>query len=253
MRNESKFDDEISTNLKPISYASKTLSLTESNYSNIERELLGLLFAVTHFKYFTYGRPVHVITDHKPLVSLFKKSLVDASSRLTRMLIQVLDFSLCVVYQPGAKMHLSDAISWLSSHNNSKGKTIQDLDVSIHSIEELTGFNSLSVDKIRQHTAKDNTLQLLIQHISDGFPASSVRCPELIRPFYNFREELSICDGLILKGQHRIVIPETLRTQALQILHNKAHLGLWNMQECVCIGLGSQILSKSLFQCVRFA
>ena len=98
--------------------------------------------------------------------------------------------------------------------------------MSIHSIEELTGFNSLSVDKIRQHTAKDNTLQLLIQHISDGFPASLVRCPELIRPFYNFREELSICDGLILKGQHRIVIPETLRTQALQILHNKAHLGL---------------------------
>ena len=232
MRNESKFDDEIPTNLRPISYASKTLSLTESNYSSIEHELLGLLFAVTHFKHFTYGRPVHVITDHKPLVSLFKKSLVDASPRLTRMLIQLLDFSLCVVYQPGAKMHLSDAISQLSSHDNSKGKTIQDLDVSIHSIEELTGFNSLSVDKICQHTAKDNALQLLIQHINDGFPASSVKWPEIIRSFYNFREELSVCDGLILKGQHRIVIPETLRTQALQILHNKAHLGLNKTLEC---------------------
>ena len=181
---------------------------------------------MTHFKHFTYGRLVHVITDHKPLVSLFKKSLVNASPRLTRMLIQLLDFSLCVIYQPGAKMHLSDAISRLSSHDNSKGKTIQDLNVSIHSIEELNGFNSLSVDKIRQHTAKDNSLQLLIQHINDGFPASSVKCPEIIRPFYNFREELSVCDGLILKGQHRIVIPETLRTEALQILHNKAHLGL---------------------------
>ena len=226
VRNESKSDGEIPTNLRPISYASKTLSTTESNYSNIERELLGPLFAVTHFKHFTYGRLVHVITDHKPLVSLFKKSLVDASPRLTRMLIQLLDFSLCVIHQPGAKMHLSDAISRLSSHDNSKGKTIQDFNVSIHSIEELTGFNSLSVDKIRQHTAKDNTLQLLIQHINDGFPASSVKCPEIIRPFYNFREELSVCNGLILKGQHRIVIPETLRTQALQILHNKAHLGL---------------------------
>ena len=111
MRNESKSDDEIPTNLRPISHAYKTLSLTESNYSNIEHELLGLLFAVTHFKHFTYGRPVHVITDHKPLVSLFKKSLVDASPRLTRMLIQLLDFSLCVIYQPGVKMHLSDAIS----------------------------------------------------------------------------------------------------------------------------------------------
>ena len=48
MRNESKSNDDIPTNLRPISYASKTLSLTESNYSNIEHELLGLLFAVTY-------------------------------------------------------------------------------------------------------------------------------------------------------------------------------------------------------------
>ena len=58
--------DEIPMNLRPISYASKTLSSTASNYSNIECELLGLLFAVTHFKHFTYGRLIHIITDHKP-------------------------------------------------------------------------------------------------------------------------------------------------------------------------------------------
>ena len=74
MRNESKSDDEIPTDLRPISHASKTLSLTESNYSNIECELLGLLFAVTHFNHFTYGRPVHVITDHN-LLYLCSKSL----------------------------------------------------------------------------------------------------------------------------------------------------------------------------------
>ena len=85
MKDISKSD--IPTNLRPISYASKTLSSTESNYSNIECELLGLLFAMTHFKHFTYGRLVHVITD---LVSLFRKSLVDSSPRLTRMLMQLL-------------------------------------------------------------------------------------------------------------------------------------------------------------------
>ena len=36
---DSKSGSEIPTNLRPISYASKTLSTTESNYSNIEREL----------------------------------------------------------------------------------------------------------------------------------------------------------------------------------------------------------------------
>ena len=116
MKDDSKPGSDIPMNLRPILYASKTLSSTESNYSNTERELLGLLFAITHFKHFTYGRLVHVITDHKPLVSLFRKLLVHLSPRLTRMLMQLLDYTLDIRYQPGAQMHLSDAISRLSTH-----------------------------------------------------------------------------------------------------------------------------------------
>ena len=44
---------EIPANLHPISYASKSLLTTESNYSNIECELLCLLFAITYFKHLT--------------------------------------------------------------------------------------------------------------------------------------------------------------------------------------------------------
>ena len=51
------------------------------------------------------------------------------------MLVQLLDYSLEVTYQPGAQMHLSDAISRLPTHDNSKDTTIQNLDVSIHAIE----------------------------------------------------------------------------------------------------------------------
>ena len=75
-----------------------------------------------HFKHFTYGHTVYVITDHKPLVSLFKKSLVDASPHLTPMLMQLLDYTLNVHYQPRERMHLSDALSCLSSHNMAAGK-----------------------------------------------------------------------------------------------------------------------------------
>ena len=204
VRNDLKSDGEILTNLRPISYASKTLSTTESNYSNIECELLGLFFAVTNFKHFTCNRPVHVITDQKPLVSLFRKSLVDSSPRLTRMLFQIFNYTLDVRHQPGAKMHLSDTISRLSTHDNSKGKTIKDLDVLIHAIEELTGFNSLSADKLCQHTSKDQTMQMLIDHINNGFPESSTKCPETLHSYFNFRDELSACIGIILKGHNRM-------------------------------------------------
>ena len=104
-----------------------------------------------HFKHFRYGHRIHVITGHKPLVSLFRKSLVNTSPRLSRMLVQLLDYSLDVIYQLGEMMHLSDALSQLSSHNSSNGKTIQ----------------SVSVDKIHQHTNSDNTLQMLISHINN--------------------------------------------------------------------------------------
>ena len=139
---------EIPNNLCPISYASKTLSETELNYSNIER-LLGVVFAVTHFKHFTYGRPVTIISDHKLLVSLFKKSLT-SSPHLSRMFLQILDYDLNIVYQEGSKMHLSDAISRLSIHKPDKGSTLPGMDITVHEVESCTNFSSVSLGMIRE-------------------------------------------------------------------------------------------------------
>ena len=44
-----------------------------------------------------------MITGHKPLVSLLKKSLVACSSRLSRLMLKIVDFPLKVLYQPGRK------------------------------------------------------------------------------------------------------------------------------------------------------
>ena len=95
---------DIPTSLMPVAFASKTLTSPEHNYANIERELLGVVFGVQHFKHFTFGNEVHMITDHKPLVSLLKKSLVTFSSRLSRLMLKIVDFPLKVLYQPGRKM-----------------------------------------------------------------------------------------------------------------------------------------------------
>ena len=65
--------DGISTNLRPVAYASKSLSEAEQNYANIKRELLGVVFSLETFKHFTSGRQTNIITDHKLLTSLFSK------------------------------------------------------------------------------------------------------------------------------------------------------------------------------------
>ena len=57
---------------KPIAYASRTLSNSERNYSQIDKESLAIIFAVKHFHFFLYGKDRFTIyTDHKPLISLF--------------------------------------------------------------------------------------------------------------------------------------------------------------------------------------
>ena len=68
--------------LYPIAYGSKTLMPAETRYANIERELLGVVGALEKFHYFTFGRPATVLTDHKLLIAIVKKALVNAPPRL---------------------------------------------------------------------------------------------------------------------------------------------------------------------------
>ena len=100
----STLKDGIPTNLRPVAYASKSLSEAEQNYANIECELLGAVFAIETFKQFTYCRLTNIITDHKPLTALFSKCLANTSSRLSCMLLQICDYNTNVLHQKGSKM-----------------------------------------------------------------------------------------------------------------------------------------------------
>ena len=225
---------EVPTNLRPVFYASKTLSATESNYSNIECEILGVVFSMLHFiKHFTYGRQVHIITDHKPLITLFAKNLATTSPRLSHMLIKILDYVVVLHHQEGNKMYLSDAISRLSVHDSdvakSKVKLIVDFYISIYEISEITAFMSLTLQDIKEETIKDCQLTKLKTYIVDGFPKHKHECVEDIRSFYDYRESLTIIDGMVPKDK-RIVIPAGLHEQTLENLH-RSHMGIVKMKE----------------------
>ena len=38
-----------------------------------------------------------------------------------------------------------------------------------------------------------------------GFPVSSNQCTESIRPFFPYRDELTVYNGLVLKGNHIVI------------------------------------------------
>ena len=70
----------------PVAYASRALTPTETNYTKIEKELLVIVFGVERFEGYVYGRKIYIDTDHKPLDSIMKKSVLSAPERLQRML-----------------------------------------------------------------------------------------------------------------------------------------------------------------------
>ena len=76
-------------NGQPITFASKSLTDTETRYTNIERELLNIIFTCQWFNTYVLGRPFTVESDHKPLEMIHQKSLASAPPRLQRMLLQL--------------------------------------------------------------------------------------------------------------------------------------------------------------------
>ena len=60
---------------KPVAYMSHTLTPSQRNYSQIEREALAIIEAIKKFHQYLYGREFHLVTDHKPLLGLLAEYL----------------------------------------------------------------------------------------------------------------------------------------------------------------------------------
>lgn len=56
---------------KPIGFVSRTLTPTEGKYLQLDKEGLAVIFGIKRFHKYLYGRNFTIITDHKPLISLF--------------------------------------------------------------------------------------------------------------------------------------------------------------------------------------
>jgi hypothetical protein len=74
---------------KPVRFLSKSFTQAETDYANIERELLAVLFACEKLHNYTFGRQITVHTDHKPLEAIFQKPVSLAPAHLQRMLLHL--------------------------------------------------------------------------------------------------------------------------------------------------------------------
>ncbi|XP_048587408.1 uncharacterized protein K02A2.6-like [Nematostella vectensis] len=204
----------------PVEYRSKLLTETEQRYSNIEREMLAVVHGLEKFHYYVYGRHVTVQSDHKPLEAIFKKHIFSAPSRIARMMLRIQKYDVNIKYIPGKEIPLADALSRL---NPCPADTIPDLDVSVHVLHLHLNARPTRVRQIQAETAKDPALTSLRSIVSNGWPEKRSECPPHLHGYWNYRDEITVSDGLILKGT-RIIIPKTLQADVLKQLHY-AHQG----------------------------
>ena len=103
------------------------------------------------------------------------------------MLIKIIDFQVDLQHQEGSKMHLLDAIFRFNTHDSNDARNnavpIVDSNISIHDIEDITGFKSITMKQIERATATDVQLQELKKYIMQGFPKSKHECTELTHDF----------------------------------------------------------------------
>ena len=176
---------------RPVAYASSTLTQTERNYAQIEKECLAIVFAAERFEHYLLGKDiVKVLSDHKPLMSIFAKSVLKSPKRLQRMRLRLRKYPLKVVYKPGPQMFISDTLSraalpprrtqtdtpyYLIFQLHKEERFRQEVEET--SLEEATIVTDQCLEQIRQETSKDATVQTLINLITAGWPRTHCKAP----------------------------------------------------------------------------
>ena len=205
---------------KPVYFASKALKETQHGYMAIEIESLAVAWAMEKFHHFLYASHFILETDQKPLEAILSKSLNQATPRLQRILIRTFPYTFTVRYIPGTTNQLADCLSHLGDQKD----TIKLPKLQVKQITKQLPAKSDSLQQLRVVTQANDELAILKHTIMQGWPKNIKQVPPELQPYWTFREELTIEDGLILKGT-RIVIPNK-QQQAIRKQLHEGHLGL---------------------------
>ena len=215
---------------QPIAFASKSLMDVETRYANTERELLAIVFACQHFSIYLLVRSFIAESNHKPLEMIAMKNLANAPPRLQRMLLELQRYDVTIKYiPPGKEMQLANALSHCPARASQEIK----LDMRV----DYIAFMKPWIEKLKDSMHRDPILATVYQLTQQGWLHQKRHVPCLARRYWDFRDELSTDDGMLLKGP-RLIIPGELQEEYLSRLH-EGHLSASKVQNNIYTGLES--------------
>ena len=202
---------------KPIAYASATV---ERKYSQLDKEALAILFRVSKFYHYLYGRHFVICSDHKPLMHIFSPSKTIpnmASARLQRWALTLSGYQYSIKYREGSRMCNADALSRLPLPDCPDNVPTPPETIAL--LEQLTHV-PLTSTQIRSMTDRDPVLACVKEYTRNGWPTAIT--DEKLRPCSSRRDEISLEDGILLWGS-RVVIPPQAHEAVIEQAHS-AHI-----------------------------
>ena len=167
-----------------------------------------------------------VVTDHKPLVPIFKKYINKSPKRLQRMLLTLQKYDIEVVHKKGTEMYISDMLSRAAIPlEKSEDPKFDVLAAELEAVNcaEYLHISNTRLKNLKVHTNCDENLKMMKKLIVTGWPTKA-EVPHTLMPYHQFRDELSVQDELIFKND-RILVPKSMRSEVLSRIHC-SHLGL---------------------------
>ena len=212
---------------KPIAFASRSLSPSERNYSQIEKEALSLIFGVKKFHMYLYGRKFLLVTDHKPLLAILgpKKGIPSlAAARLQRWAILLAAYQYEIQFKPTEAHANADGLSRLPLPQQSDTTVISHKTTSIFNIAQIEAL-PVTFSAISSATRKDKVLSRVCRYTKQGWPD---HFDESLRPYFKRQHQLAVEGDCLLWGI-RVVIPNQHQPHILKELH-RDHPGCSRMK-----------------------
>ncbi|CAI2736848.1 unnamed protein product [Schistosoma spindalis] len=209
---------------KAIMHASRTLTSAERKYSQIEKEALALVFAVRRFHKFLYGRRFTLLTDHKPLLTIFGSKSgvpVHSANRLQRWALILLGYDFDIQYRRTQQFGQADALSRRISkhHTIDEDAVIASLITEDHAQCYLTitiRALPVTVAEIQSASKNDSIIKRAMKYVTNGWPPTGLDGD--LKQLYHCRDSLCVVNDCLMFGE-RVVVPESLRAKVLKQLH----------------------------------
>jgi len=204
---------------RPVIYVSKTLSVAERNYAQIEREALAIVWAVKRLHKYLVGNKFVLLTDNQPVSFIFKpqKAIPSiAAARIQRWAIFLMAYNFTIKHINGTSNLVADFLS-RNRYVSSQEETFD-----VHSLSHAQVPSGISKTEVLNASKRDFHLRRLF--IATKFGWTRKHAQKELYQFASFRNELSICDSLLYRGA-RLVIPKCLQRKMLHILHD-GHPGI---------------------------